>query len=136
MSADMRKDAASGDAYGADVRYHFIRDDGFVCTAPPDAPCRTVPTCECENWCCCDGSPEGAGSNHDDSHHCCMSTAKSGRGCWIAVWVDAQGIEDSIDADYDAEGERITTLSDGPVACDWDDGIYLHLVTLPERTDS
>lgn len=110
-------------AYGSDPAYHHIVDGAFVCSAPEDAKCRTSPTCECENWCCCDGSPEDVADNHD-GEHCCMTTTEPGQGCWMKVWVDAVGVEDSGDSDeirHDEDGLPI--LRDGPVDCDWDDGI-------------
>lgn len=109
-------------AYGSDPAHHHIIDGAFVCSAPEDAKCRTFPTCECENWCCC----EVPGESHDEDwgDHCCMTTTKPGQGCWIAVWVDAVGVEDSGDSDamrYDEDG--LSIVRDGPVDCDWDDGI-------------
>lgn len=111
-------------AYGNDPAFHHIVDGSFVCSAPEDAKCRTFPTCECENWCCCDGSPEDVEDNHD-GEHCCMTTVKPGQDCWMKVWVDAVGVEDSGQTDdgvtYGEDGELI--LRDGPVECEWDDGI-------------
>ena len=120
------KDVPVGDAYGSDPARHHIVDGEFVCSAPEDAQCRTFPTCGCESWCCC-GIP---GESHDEDDHCCMTTTKSGQGCWIAVWVDAAGVEDSGDVQYDEEGEPI--VPDGPVACDWNDGIRWTYVLPPE----
>lgn len=111
-------------AYGDSPAYHRIEGERFVCTAPDDAKCRTSPTCECENWCCCDGSPEDAKDSHDDGEHCCMTTVKSGQGCWIEPWVDAVGVDECGDHNaflHDDGGE--VTVPDGPVTCDWDDGI-------------
>lgn len=111
-------------AYGDNPTYHAIAEERFVCTAPADALCRTSPTCECENWCCCDGSPEDAADNHD-TEHCCMTTAKTGQGCWIEPWVNASDLEDCYEGDplavwtYDADDEH--HWPDGPVTCDWED---------------
>lgn len=114
-----------GTAYGSDPNTHHIVGGRFVCSAPADAKCRTSPTCECENWCGCDGSPQDAADNHDEGDHCCMTTVKAGQGCWIEPWVDAAGgVEDTGNSDeflYDDDGE--VAIPDGPVACDWDDGI-------------
>lgn len=115
----------TGSAYGSDPNTHRIVVGEFVCSAPADAKCRTSPTCECENWCCCDGSPEDAADNHYEDEHCCMATVKAGQGCWIEPWVDAVGVEDTYDENtmrfYDDDDEPI--YPDGPVVCDWDDGI-------------
>lgn len=121
----------AGNAYGNDPNHHRIVDGRFVCSAPADAKCRTSPTCECESWCGCDGSPEDAKDNHDEGECCCMTTVESGRPCWIEPWVDAVGVEDTGDADaflYDDEGEM--TVPDGPVDCDWDDGIQWTYATV------
>lgn len=114
---------SAGNAYGANPEHHRIVNGQFVCTAPADAPCRTSPTCECENWCCDD--PE----DHDPGDHCCMATVKAGQGCWIEPWVDAAGLDDSYGSDAhlsgvwdDDNGE--VAWPDGPVSCDWADGIY------------
>lgn len=116
--------AKDGNAYGADVTTHSIVGGAFVCSAPADAKCRTSPTCDCETWCCCDGSPEDAADSHDEGEHCCMTTVKAGQGCWIKGWVDAQGLSDSLEVRaYDEDGEPV--IPDGPVRCEWDDSIFL-----------
>lgn len=110
----------TGSAYGSDPAHHHIVGGAFVCSAPEDAKCRTFPTCDCENWCCCN-SP---GEEHDEDDHCCMTTVESGQGCWIAVWVDAVGVEDSADpAELLHDEDGLPILRDGAVYCDWDDGI-------------
>lgn len=122
----------TGSAHGDDPRYHAIKDGRAVCTAPEDAPCRTSPTCECENWCGCDGSPEDAKDNHDEGDdawgHCCMQTTKPGQSCWLVPWIEAPGLDESFDhselspADYDmVSGEH--TFPDGAITCDWEDGV-------------
>lgn len=127
--------AYTGNAYGDDPAHHRIDGERFVCSAPADAKCRTFPTCECENWCCCDEP----GENHDEDEHCCMTTLKAGQDCWLEPWVHACGLEDSHHdfgddfEPYDDEGER-RPWPNGSVTCDWDDGIlwqYAELVTPP-----
>ncbi len=110
----------TGSAYGSDPTTHHVVDGEFVCTAPSDAKCRTFPTCECENWCCC----ETPGENHDDGDHCCMATVEPGQGCWLGPWIDAVGVADAHCEEsvaYDDDGEPL--MPDGAVGCDWDDGI-------------
>lgn len=114
-------------AYGDDPRHHAIKDDEFVCTAPADAPCRTSPTCECENWCACDGSPDDARDTHGEGGHCCMTTTKAGQGCWLGPWVDAAGLGESYANQDDWPNVRIwaeTNWPEGPVTCDWADGVF------------
>lgn len=110
--------APVGNAYGSDPRYHHFVDGAFVCSAPEDAKCRTSPTCECENWCCCDQ----AAVDHDEGDHCCMTETKPGQGCWIKVWVDAADACDCIERVADEDGDLVV-IADGAVVCDWDDGI-------------
>jgi len=112
-------------AYGDDPRYHQIVRERFVCSAPDDAPCRTSPTCDCEFWCGCDGSPEDAVDAHD-GEHCCMTTTKPGRECWMVAWVEATGLEDSFTGDT---GELEYGIGgyvwpSGPVTCEWDEGVF------------
>lgn len=141
------RDHTFGTAYGNDPAVHRIEGGRFVCLAAEDAKCRSNPTCECENWCCCDGSPQDSADNHDEGEHCCMTTAEAGRPCWIEPWVDAVGVEDTYDDNamrfYDADDEPV--YPDGPVACDWEDGIrwryalvgadLANLVTWPGSSD-
>lgn len=124
----------AGNAYGSDPTVHHIVGGAFVCSAPEDAPCRTSPTCECENWCCCCASPP---EGHDAGVHCCASTAKPGQDCWIEPWVDVVGVEDSLpdhNALYDEDGNL--SFSDGPVWCDWDDGILIGYAKPSTQPDS
>lgn len=123
-------------AYGDDPTVHAIRHGRFVCTADPDAPCRTSPTCEnCEHWCGCDGSEQDAADNHDlaDGEHCCMLTKKPGQSCWIEPLVNGDGIEESwvgnviwpvpddlIDPRPRDEDGCPGDFPDGPVTVDWD----------------
>ena len=115
-------------AYGDNPEYHSIADERFVCIAPDDARCRTSPTCECENWCCCDGSPEDATDNHD-TEHCCMTTVKPGQSCWIEPWVNSVDLEDSYGGEplkvwiYDADGNG--HWPNGQVTCEWEGGYVL-----------
>jgi hypothetical protein len=117
-------------AYGDNAAFHAIKDGRITCTAPEDAPCRMIPTCECEQWCCCDGSPEDASDNHDlaDGGHCCMTAVKSGS-CWFIPWIDGADLEDSYLGDAlemrrkDDDGD-LTVWPDGPVITEWQ-GDYL-----------
>lgn len=118
-----------GTAYGDNPAYHHIRGGVFTCTAPADAPCRTHPTCDCEQWCCCDDP-----ADHDDDEHCCMTTTQSGQNCWLEPWVSGPGLDDSFDHHDQASPAEYNTLTDeytwpdGPVICDWDDGIWWRYV--------
>lgn len=112
-------------AYGDNPDLHRLVDESFVCTAPADAPCRTSPTCDCENWCGCDGSPEDAADNHG-TDHCCMQTTAPGQGCWIELWVNGSDLEggysgshELADLWFNGDGELI--WPDGPVTVDWED---------------
>lgn len=119
-------DAIKGDAYGDDPRYHQIARGMFICSAPADAKCRTIPTCDCENWCCCD-DPEEQQEHAGDNGHCCMTTVQAGCPCWIEPWIQLAGIEDSYHDNairfYDEADEEELGFPDGPVVCDWDDGV-------------
>lgn len=112
-------------AHGNNPEFHSIKDGLFDCTAPEDAPCRTSPTCECDEWCCCDGSAVDRADNHDADEHCCMTTTKPGQGCWMEPWVDAGDIEDSFAGDLapllaDQVGADEFVWPDGPVTVDWE----------------
>lgn len=50
------------------------------CSAPPDAPCRTYPDCECEIFRYDEDNP-----GHDEDGH----PFESGRDCWVKSWFDA-----------------------------------------------
>ena len=58
---------------------HKISDDGtrIVCTASPDAPCRTKPDCDTETW---------------DAQGCTAHTpphpATPGHDCWAIPWLN------------------------------------------------
>ena len=137
MSTDMK---TRGSAYGDDPEVHRLVDETFRCTAAEDAPCRTNPTCECETWCACDGSPQDASDNHEEGEHCCMTTRRPGLPCWIEPWVNASDIEDSCGHPYEELRDRLVDTDDGlvwqdgPVTCDWDyDHILWHYAD-PTRT--
>ena len=59
---------------------HKISDDGtrIVCTAPPNAACRTMPDCDTEGW-------DDRGCNDHDPRH----PTTPGHDCWAIVWVNA-----------------------------------------------
>ena len=61
---------------------HKISADGnrIVCTARPDAPCRTRPDCDAETW----GDDECIG--HNPPH-----PSTPGHDCWAIEWVNAPG---------------------------------------------
>lgn len=107
-------------AHGDDPKVHAIKDQQFVCTAGPDAKCRTVPTCrDCEEWCGCSVT----GEQHDAGEHCCRSTTQPGQPCWIEPWINASDLEDAFGGDAlaamveDADGDL--TWPDGPVTVEW-----------------
>lgn len=105
-----------GTAYGDDPQHHRITGGIFVCTAPPDAKCRTNPTCDCEVWC----SDEDA-EDHDDGEHCCHATRVAGQPCWIEPWVNASDLEDCYEGDaLDHYGDDGWEWPNGPVTCDWE----------------
>ena len=58
---------------------HKISDDGtrIVCTARPDAPCRTRPDCDAETW----GDDECIG--HNPPH-----PSTPGHDCWAIPWLN------------------------------------------------
>ena len=104
-------------AAGDDPKVHRIVDERFVCTALPDAKCRTYPTGSCEQWCGCDGSPEDAADNHDEGEHCCSTTRKDGQACWLEPWINAD-LSDCYSTEWPVYG---MAFPDGPVTCDWED---------------
>ena len=59
---------------------HKISDDGprIVCTARPDAPCRTMPDCNTETW-----------GNQECGDHTPAHPVTPGHGCWAVEWVNA-----------------------------------------------
>ena len=59
---------------------HKISDDGtrIVCTAPPDATCRTRPNCDTESW-------DDRGCSAHDHHH----PNTPGHDCWAIEWVNS-----------------------------------------------
>lgn len=74
---------------------HKISDDGtrIVCTARPDALCRTRPNCDTEGW-----NDLGC-TDHDDRH---PNTA--GHECWAVEWVNAPAcLEDTNGDDPDPD---------------------------------
>lgn len=63
---------------------HKISDDGthFVCTARPDAPCRTMPDCNTETW-----GTQGC-DDHTPSH---PNTPR--HDCWAIPWLNAPDLD-------------------------------------------
>ena len=63
---------------------HKISDDGtrIVCTARPDAPCRTRPDCDAETW----GDDECIG--HNPPH-----PSTPGHDCWAIPWLNAPDLD-------------------------------------------
>ena len=61
---------------------HKISDDGtrIVCTARPDAVCRTRPDCDTEGW------DDRGCSAHDPRH-----PSTPGHDCWAIEWTNAPG---------------------------------------------
>lgn len=49
------------------------------CSAPPDAPCRTYPNCDCEIFIEDDDNP---------GHDICGQPFEPGRDCWVKPWFD------------------------------------------------
>ena len=66
------------------ITAHKISDDGtrIVCTARPDAPCRTRPDCDAETWI----SDECTG--HNPPH-----PTTTGHDCWALPWLDAPDLD-------------------------------------------
>lgn len=124
---DQTATKAPGTAYGDNPEHHRIAAGVFECTAPADAPCRTSPTCDCEEWCC--DTP----ADHDPGDHCCMATVQPGQNCWMEAWVN-NDIDGSFDheneiapGEYDiASGER--AWPNGAVTCDWEDYVVWRYV--------
>lgn len=104
-------------AHGDDPKVHAIKDGQFVCTAEPDAKCRTYPTCiDCEVWCGCQTEARAA-ENHDPGEHCCMTTAQPRQDCWIEPWITGGWLEDSFGDDA---SEAMVENADGDLV--WPDG--------------
>lgn len=53
----------------------------FVCTAPPDADCRSYPDCDCEAWRWDDSGM------HDEEGHARVQ----GQPCWLTDWFANEG---------------------------------------------
>lgn len=110
-------------AYGDDPSLHHVTREGddaptFTCSAPPESPCRTYPTCECEQWCCCAGDL----GVHDPGEHCCTTTTKPGQPCWMGVHLDAFGVEDSGPSLYAGPDHQPLRPGWNAVTVEWDEG--------------
>ena len=62
---------------------HKISDDGtgIVCTAPPNAACRTRPDCDTEGW-------DDRGCNAHEQRH----PNTPGHDCWAIEWINGTGL--------------------------------------------
>ena len=88
---------------------HKISDDGtrIVCTAPPDAVCRTRPDCDTEIW-------GDRGCNDHDPRH----PNTPGHDCWAIEWINEPG-----DLGYTCEDDPAPEIFPGrPVTLTWHDG--------------
>lgn len=79
----------------------------MVCTAPPDAECRTYPVCDCEVFSVCEDPEEHAErehtatGRHDEEGH----PYEPGRDCWVKSWFDL-GDEGHVYVGADANDAR------------------------------
>jgi hypothetical protein len=109
-------------AYGDDPSLHGVigvseDDPVFVCSAPPEAPCRTYPVCDCESW------GEGDEHNHLGPNEPTPGhEAKSGQPCWMGVHFDMQGVEDSGPSCGTGPVANRSRPGWHAVTVDWDDG--------------
>ena len=88
----------------------------FVCTAPPTAPCRNYPSCECESWGEEHGDPK-RGIAPEPGHEDVPQDE-----CWIDPWLNNLDLIDF--AEYHDPHLASDELRDGPVEVSWE-GDYL-----------